>query len=174
MVLFYYFGQLGKKWKKLMFNIILHWIFYILILIEMFVIIVIVKYNLELTFKFSSHIDFENIYFIFFSVLWMNRNLSYNSEYWIMVISWSNLFLKPSFMNLWNNIMTFSSELIMAILKGPCFVLFCLFAFSRSAPAAYGGSQARCPFGAVAAGLCHRHSSLCLWPTPQLRAMLDP
>lgn len=53
----------------------------------MFVIIVIFKYNLELTFKFSSHIDFENIYFIFFSVLWMNRNLSYNSEYWIMVIS---------------------------------------------------------------------------------------
>ena len=31
--------------------------------------------------------------------------------------------------------------------------LFCLFAFSRAAPAAYGGSQARGLIGAVAAGL---------------------
>ena len=30
---------------------------------------------------------------------------------------------------------------------------FCLFAFSRAAPAAYGGSQARDPVGAVAASL---------------------
>ena len=30
---------------------------------------------------------------------------------------------------------------------------FCLFAFSRAAPAAYGGSQARGLIGAVAAGL---------------------
>ena len=59
------------------------------------------------------------------------------------------------------------------------FVLFfCLFALSRAAPAAYGGSQARGQFGAVAAGLHHSHSNArskpCLQPTPKLRAMLDP
>ena len=50
------------------------------------------------------------------------------------------------------------------------FVLFCffvcLFAFSRAAPVAYGGSQARGQIGAIAAGLRHSHSNtgleLCL------------
>ena len=32
-------------------------------------------------------------------------------------------------------------------------LFFCLFAFSRASPAAYGSSQARDPIGAVAAGL---------------------
>ena len=35
---------------------------------------------------------------------------------------------------------------------------FFFFAFSRSTPAAYGGSQARGRIGAIAAGLHHRHS----------------
>ena len=43
---------------------------------------------------------------------------------------------------------------------------------------AYGGSQARGPVGAVAAGLHHSHSNVGseprLRPTPQLMAMLDP
>ena len=43
---------------------------------------------------------------------------------------------------------------------------------------AYGGSQARGPIGAVAAGLHHNHgnigSKLPLRPTPQLTATLDP
>ena len=39
------------------------------------------------------------------------------------------------------------------------FFFFCLFAFSRATPAAYGGSQARGLIGAVAAGLCHSHSN---------------
>ena len=43
---------------------------------------------------------------------------------------------------------------------------------------AYGGSQARDPIGATAAGLRHSHSNvvseLCLRPTPQLTATLDP
>ena len=44
---------------------------------------------------------------------------------------------------------------------------------------AYGGSEARGQIGAVASGgLNHRHSSArsepCLWPAPQLMAMLDP
>ena len=38
------------------------------------------------------------------------------------------------------------------------YLFFCLFAFSRATPAAYG-SQARGPIRAVAAGLCHSHSN---------------
>ena len=53
--------------------------------------------------------------------------------------------------------------------------LFCIFAFSRAAPTAYGGSQARGPVGAVAAGLYQSHSKakseLRPPPTPQLTAM---
>ena len=56
--------------------------------------------------------------------------------------------------------------------------IFCLFVFSRAAPAAYGGSQARGLIGAVAAGLWQRHSNVGtephLRPTPQLTEMLDP
>ena len=55
------------------------------------------------------------------------------------------------------------------------FLSFCLF---RAVPAAYGGSQARDPIGAVAAGHGHSHSNVGskphLRPTPQLTAMLDP
>ena len=54
---------------------------------------------------------------------------------------------------------------------------FCLFALSRAASAAYGGSQARGQIGAVATGLCQSHSNvgseLHLRPTPQLMAMPD-
>ena len=35
--------------------------------------------------------------------------------------------------------------------------IFCLFAFSRAAPVAYGGSQARGLIGAIAADLHHSH-----------------
>ena len=55
------------------------------------------------------------------------------------------------------------------------FLAFCLF---RAIPAAYGGSQARGPTGAVAAGQSHSHSNAgsepSLRPTPQLTAILDP
>ena len=48
--------------------------------------------------------------------------------------------------------------------------LFCLFAFSRAAAMAYGGSQARGLIGAVATGLHHSHSNAGsephLQPTP--------
>ena len=40
------------------------------------------------------------------------------------------------------------------------FIFFGLFAFSRAAPEAYGGSQARSRIGAVAAGLCYSHSNM--------------
>ena len=39
------------------------------------------------------------------------------------------------------------------------FFFFCLFSFSRAAPPAYGGSQARGPIGAVAPGLNQGHSN---------------
>ena len=52
-----------------------------------------------------------------------------------------------------------------------CFV-FGLFVFSRAAPTAYGGSQARGLIGDVA--YRNGRSEPCLQPTPQLTAMLDP
>ena len=62
-----------------------------------------------------------------------------------------------------------------------CFVFvfrFCLFAFSRASPAAYGGSQAMGLIRAVATGLHQSHSNegseMSLQPTPQLIARLDP
>ena len=52
------------------------------------------------------------------------------------------------------------------------------FVFSRAAPAAYGGSQARGLIGAVSAGLHHSHSNTRSKPhlqlTPQFPAMPDP
>ena len=58
------------------------------------------------------------------------------------------------------------------------FYLFCLFAISRVAPMAYGGSQARGQIGATAASLCQSHSNTgfepYLQPTTQLMAMPDP
>ena len=60
-----------------------------------------------------------------------------------------------------------------------CFVLFCfVFAFSRAAPGAYGGSQARGRIGAIATSLHQGHgnseSELRLQPIPQLTATPDP
>ena len=56
--------------------------------------------------------------------------------------------------------------------------LFCLFAISWAAPAAYGGSQARGRIRAVAAGLRQSHSNTGSGPhlqlTLQLVATLDP
>ena len=53
-----------------------------------------------------------------------------------------------------------------------------LFFVFWASPEAYGGSQARGPNGAPAAGLCHSYSNtrskLHLQPTPQLMATPDP
>ena len=53
---------------------------------------------------------------------------------------------------------------------------FFVFYLFRAAPVAYRGSQARGWIRAVTAGLCHSNtkSKPCLWPIPQLMAMLDP
>ena len=57
-------------------------------------------------------------------------------------------------------------------------LFICLFAFSRAAPEAYGGPQARGQIGAVATGLRQSHSNVgskpSLQPTPQLMATPDP
>ena len=57
----------------------------------------------------------------------------------------------------------------------------CIFFFSflsfKAEPSAYGRFQARGQIGAVAASLCHSHSSRSeplLQPTPQLTVMPDP
>ena len=59
-----------------------------------------------------------------------------------------------------------------------CLFVFCLFAISWAAPAAYGGSQARGLIGAVATGLLQSHSNTGSKPrlqsTPQLTATPDP
>ena len=58
------------------------------------------------------------------------------------------------------------------------FIFFCLFAISWATASAYGGSQARGPFRAVATSLHQSHSNAGseqrLQPTPQLMAMPDP
>ena len=58
------------------------------------------------------------------------------------------------------------------------FLFFSFFVFFRAAPATYGGSQARGPIGAVAAGLHQSQSNARseprLQPTPQLASMPDP
>ena len=58
------------------------------------------------------------------------------------------------------------------------FFFFYLFAISRAALEAYGGSQTRGPIGAVAASLCQGHSNARSKPrlrtTPQLTATPDP
>ena len=63
-------------------------------------------------------------------------------------------------------------------LKSSFFIFFFVFCLFRATPAAYGGSQARGPIGAVAAGLYHSYSNevseVCPRPTPQLMAVPDP
>ena len=77
------------------------------------------------------------------------------------------------------------AEILPVILFIYLFLFFCLFAFSRAAPSAYGGSQARGQMGAVATGLHHSHSNsrselhlhhtyTTSAPTPQLMATPDP
>ena len=57
------------------------------------------------------------------------------------------------------------------------YLFFCLFAFSRATPMAYGDSQARGLIGAAAASLRQSHSNMGseprLQPTLQLMAMPD-
>ena len=57
-------------------------------------------------------------------------------------------------------------------------LFFFFLVFSRAAPVAYGGSQARGLIGALATGPCQSRSNsgseLHLRPTPQLTTMPDP
>ena len=70
-----------------------------------------------------------------------------------------------------------SKLLILFFLFSFSFFFFFFFLSFRAAPVAYGGSQARGPNGAVAAGLSRSHSNSgskpCLRPTAQLTATPD-
>ena len=59
-------------------------------------------------------------------------------------------FCKEDFSLLLVNLITYFFKIIL---------IFCLFAFSRAAPMAYGGSQPRGLIGAVATGLSQSHSN---------------
>ena len=90
------------------------------------------------------------------------------------------MFLLPDCINLLglqNDILILFLHLIVGMLLFIYLFIFCLFAISWAAPAAYGGSQARGVIGAVAAGLCQSHSNAGseprLQPTPQLTATPD-
>ena len=71
-----------------------------------------------------------------------------------------------------------SVEIIYRLIEKFLFSFFYFFVFSRAAPVAYGGSQARGLIEAVAACLCESHSNSesepRLRPTPQLTAMPNP
>ena len=83
---------------------------------------------------------------------------------------WVRLGIEPS--SLWILVMFITAGPQWELLGCPFFSLF------RAVPLAYEGSQARGWIGGVAAGLHHSHSNArfepCLWPTPQLTAMVDP
>ena len=58
------------------------------------------------------------------------------------------------------------------------FIYYIIIIFFRATPAAYGNSQARGRISqSYSCWLCHSHSNAryepCLWPTPQLTAMLE-
>ena len=75
-------------------------------------------------------------------------------------------------------VMSFKRSHVSLCYESFCCCCSCLFAFSRAAPVAYGGSQARGPTGAVVRGLRQSHSNTGtephLRPTPQLMATPDP
>ena len=72
----------------------------------------------------------------------------------------------------------FLSECQMGRMTPTVYILFFFFFAFRAASAAYGGSPARGPTGAAAAGLHHSHSNARSeprpQPTPQLMATPDP
>ena len=65
-----------------------------------------------------------------------------------------------------------------SLIREVLWAYFFFFWLFRAASVAYGRSQTRDGIRATATGLYHSHSDvgseLCLWPTPQLKAMLDP
>ena len=56
----------------------------------------------------------------------------------------------------------------------PAIFIYLFILLFTAAPTAYGGSQARGPIRATAAGHSHTGSEPCLRPTPQLMATPDP
>ena len=118
-------------------------------------------------FKFPIH--FLNAsYICFYFILWLCIVCLYPSKYWrVFCLFWRSkwrcciLLPESSHLRLHLSLSLFLS----------CYL-------SRAAPTAYGGSQAKDLIRAVATGPRHSHSNtrseLCLHPTPQLTALLNP
>ena len=92
------------------------------------------------------------------------------------IMTFSQSFLRSLLLD--STIYSFSRYLLTIFCALSIAVLFFYFCFFRATLVAHGGSQARGQIGAGVAGLHHSHSNvrskLCLPPTPQLTAMLDP
>ena len=90
-------------------------------------------------------------------------------------ISWKPILSTSSFCI---QVLLLQSQIYFLLYYFFLFFIFCLCAFSRASPVAYGGSQARGPVRSVATSLHHSHSNgrseTCLWPIPQLKATPDP
>ena len=144
------------------------------------------------TYYFNS--DSENVFFFFFTTRAQFNKIQYIHKWNTMQSpKWSYRIIVTEkhawyiYVHIYILLaMLFSSAFILLVLPGLLInswwchpwgqrARFCLF---RSKPAAYGGSQARCQTGAIAAGLHHSHSNarseLHLQPTPQLVAMPGP
>ena len=82
-------------------------------------------------------------------------------------------FISEHFTTVWKCFMT--QDFLWLVIHTYIHTHICLF---RATLEAYGGSQARSPVGAVAAGLCHSQSHARYEPrfpsTPQLTSMPDP
>ena len=118
---------------------------------------------------------FYNCLFVFFFVTKWVPSIQEIHVFYLRKVFWRNF--KSNFpLSFFFSISFCSSCYSDLDLVIPDFFFFVFF-FSRSPPAE-GGSQARHWSGATSAGLHYNHSNaksgLCLWPTPQLMAMLDP
>ena len=89
---------------------------------------------------------------------------------------WGSFSQPPPLLNQLKTFFFFFRTIVQVIQVGKWIFLFVL-AFSRAAPEAYGGSQARGLIGAAAASLHHSQSNMGseppLWPTPQPTATPD-
>ena len=103
-----------------------------------------------------------------------------NTQFPVMIIPWMFIWMPE----IWDSTLLFCTAhpafCLLCLVGVFLFFCFCFFGFCLfgAAPTAYGGSQARGPIGAIAAGPHHSHSNSGSEPrlqsTPQVIATLDP
>ena len=131
---------------------------------------------LPLFFDFSS-LTMKSLDVIFFVyiMIWVCCNFYIYKLIFPTYLEMLSLFLQILFLPLF---LLFKTLILTVSEAFFIFLIFFFFLLFRAAPTAYGSSQARGRIRATAAGLCHSHNNAgskpCLWPTPQLTAMLDP